>query len=858
MSDRITEVYRIFLSSTAIDLQEHRRKVSDAIMRLGDLPVGMEQFGALPSDPVDVCQRKARQCDALVVMVAHRYGWVPGVDEGGDGHKSITWLEVEAALGAGKPIFAFLVDPTFGWSAAKEQDLLSEADDDAEALKIYKKVQALKDFRTFLEREAGLTRDTFTTPDDLAVKVATSLANWARQGERRPAEPTRRSYEFRVVHPLQPAPHFRGRKTLLANLHRWWKDVADPDRVRSLVAIGGAGKTAVVERFLDEIKDEPLRGSVLVWSFYEEPNTDAFLRAACVVFAGEEGEGAGGRLERLQRALAGSEPHLLVLDGLERVQSPGKGGRARGELEDHQLKNVLRSIAGGLGRTRAVVTSRFKLTDLELWEGAGCRTHALDVLDKPSAVGVLEAWGVRGEDEQLLALAEQVGYHALSVSVLGSYLHHFCDGDPNAAEGLKLDEISADDPQAAKLSRILAGYARDLPDAERDLLIRLSVFPRGVSIEVLGYLIDAGGDIAGTLIGANQATLAQLAQRLTDMGLVFRYQRGDRITYTAHPFLRDYFRDLLGVPSEQIHAVVRSKLAGGLDARPETKPREPKMLDRYEALIEHTILAGRVQEAAELYYHGLGGPPWDVHLYHVLADYGRMARILTAFARGGEPEDLAPELQARERASLMNDWGLAAEALGNLPLAEHCFGVATGLDREAGAYKSVSLDLINSAWVARARGAFPSARRHLVESLELAEPDDEYVRQANHSHLAWACHALGEISQAQKHFASTREYDVIVRGTEEPEHLMALGQLEAAREHAWVCLSRSQEEESPQDQSLCHCVLGVLCLPDDVGGARNHLKEVREWTAQTGHMECIIRGHILAAEIGRSTNDLPG
>ena len=28
-------VYRIFLSSTAIDMQEHRKKVSDAIMRMG-------------------------------------------------------------------------------------------------------------------------------------------------------------------------------------------------------------------------------------------------------------------------------------------------------------------------------------------------------------------------------------------------------------------------------------------------------------------------------------------------------------------------------------------------------------------------------------------------------------------------------------------------------------------------------------------------------------------------------------------------------------------------------------------------------------------------------------------------------
>ena len=64
---------------------------------------------------------------ALVVIVAHRYGFVPPVELGGDGVKSITRLEVEAALAAGKPVFAFLIDEKAPWAHAREQDrLLSE------------------------------------------------------------------------------------------------------------------------------------------------------------------------------------------------------------------------------------------------------------------------------------------------------------------------------------------------------------------------------------------------------------------------------------------------------------------------------------------------------------------------------------------------------------------------------------------------------------------------------------------------------------------------------------------------------------------------------------------------------------
>ena len=75
----------------------------------------MEYFVARPGMPLKECCESVEGCDALVVIVAHRYGWVPTADEGGDGTKSITWHEVDAALCAKKPVFAFFVDETGAW-----------------------------------------------------------------------------------------------------------------------------------------------------------------------------------------------------------------------------------------------------------------------------------------------------------------------------------------------------------------------------------------------------------------------------------------------------------------------------------------------------------------------------------------------------------------------------------------------------------------------------------------------------------------------------------------------------------------------------------------------------------------------
>jgi hypothetical protein len=169
---------RIFLSSTAEDLKAHRSRVSEAILRLEHLPVGMESFGADPHDPVSVCRRKVEESDAVVVIVAHRYGWVPRPDGDGDGEKSITRIEVEAGLAAEKPVFAFLVDPKCSWDQPREQDRLLEAKTAEEGEEVRKRVRGLGSFKAFLERDARITRDTFTTPDNLESKVTASLSKW--------------------------------------------------------------------------------------------------------------------------------------------------------------------------------------------------------------------------------------------------------------------------------------------------------------------------------------------------------------------------------------------------------------------------------------------------------------------------------------------------------------------------------------------------------------------------------------------------------------------------------------------------------------------------------------------------------
>ena len=841
---------KVFLSSTAVDLVAHRQVADDTILRLSQQAVVMERFGPLPGEPVAECERKAREADVLVCVVAHRYGFEPEPGRG-----SITRREVEAALAAGKDVLVWIVAQDHPWSEKKEQDRLTDpsvlADPD-HAAAVLRSLQALQEFKSWLR--ASFVCDSFTTPDDLGKKIAVALGNYGREraagGVPAPA-PARG--EVRIVHALQPAPHFHGRGPLLEELGAWAADLASPDRVWALVAPGGSGKTAIAERLVASM--EPGAANVLVWSFYERPDADAFQRECNQLFLGEEEGPAGGRLERLERGLRDGRPHLIVLDGLERVQEEAGGGRLRGELSDHTLKLLLRALAAGLGRARALVTSRFPLVDLEDWSRRGYRDTRLDDLAPEAAVAVLRGWGVVGDEGALAAAADQVGHHALSVAVIGSYLRSFAAGRIEAVADFNLDTVTGDDPRAAKLARVLAFYAQRLPEEERELLARLAVFPRGVSLELLGTVVEAGGEVAGLLVNARPRLLA-LLNSLAARGLVFRYASPEAVTWTAHPFLRDRFRLLLDCPPEQVFAVVADALGAGLEKRPSTLPTEAAELDRYERLIEATRLAGREQEALDLFRYGLGG---FGHLAGVLGEYGRGYRLLAGFCESAQPRDWAPSLSLRRRSFLVNDFALFAGKLGRLAEAQALRQVYDGWISELAEPTESARRLLNSADVAFAMGRLAEAQGFADQAWKEAEAaQDDWLRNVALACRANALHALGEVAAAEADFAAATQLEgqalCSLRGAQHTRHHLDLGDLPAARALVDHSLATAQQNAWNDEIPWFQALLARLALAEG-SDPTAHLDAIRAWSSRTGDMEWIITAHLLAARQSLAVGD---
>jgi hypothetical protein len=172
----------VFISSTVDDLIAYRAAARDAALRSAFQPAMKEYFIASgENQPLVKCLKEVSRADVLIVIVGHRYGWVPQ-DQPGQRAMSITWLECEQAARNGIEILAFLVYERGEWpeSAREVYGLVTAIQQNkatAELLvETQRNVAKLREFRNWLN---GLVvRETFTGVADFRGKAESALRAW--------------------------------------------------------------------------------------------------------------------------------------------------------------------------------------------------------------------------------------------------------------------------------------------------------------------------------------------------------------------------------------------------------------------------------------------------------------------------------------------------------------------------------------------------------------------------------------------------------------------------------------------------------------------------------------------------------
>jgi hypothetical protein len=131
---------------------------------MGHDVIGMEQYVAEGSKPVDRCKADVRSADVYVIIVAWRYGYVPGREASPPDGRSITEIELQEAQASGKQVLAFLLDPEAPWPPNRVDAMSGAPGAGADVSRLRAMLGA--------DYLAGI----FRTPDDLASQVAAAVS----------------------------------------------------------------------------------------------------------------------------------------------------------------------------------------------------------------------------------------------------------------------------------------------------------------------------------------------------------------------------------------------------------------------------------------------------------------------------------------------------------------------------------------------------------------------------------------------------------------------------------------------------------------------------------------------------------
>ncbi|MDQ1611956.1 MAG: hypothetical protein QOG00_1887 [Pyrinomonadaceae bacterium] len=553
------------ISSTALDLPEHRKQIVEACLRQNMLPLRMEDLPANSDEAVAASLKMVEEADVYIGVFANRYGYVPRANN--PRQISITELEYDRAAARKIERLIFVMD--------KSHPITVDDVDIENAPK-------LKAFNERVQTENIV--NFFKSPADLRAEAINSLSKLR--------EPDLNTFHYVSDIPAPPEPFIAHPYTLLQthrlvgrqpelNLLTDW--VARPDspvyraHILNVVAIGGLGKSALTWKWFNDIAPQEMRplAGRLWWSFYESDATfeNFVTRALAYVtrrpLAEVQQTPAPERESQLLNALD-REPFLLVLDGLERIliayarmdaahlsdddydrQTANYVANAHGLppsaaqsfIGEHRLRKTADPRAGAFLRklsnvraSRILVSTRLYPADLQMMTGeplGSCAAKFLTGLADDDALELWRAFGATGARDTLLPIFNRAENHPLLIQALASEVARYrhAPGDFDAWRRAHPDFDPFGLPLVQVKSHVLAFALRGLDDKAQQVLRTVAAFRMPARYDTLSELLIGEGNPC-----ADERKLDEVLTELEDRGLVGWDKRANR--YDLHPLVR--------------------------------------------------------------------------------------------------------------------------------------------------------------------------------------------------------------------------------------------------------------------------------------------------------------------------------
>ena len=598
----------------------------------------------------------------------------------------------------------------------------------------------------------------------------------------------------------------------MTRLDEAWSD--EKTNILSLVAEGGAGKSALVNEWLTRLQADGYRGAdcVLGWSFYSQGSkerataADEFLDWALAKLGVKlETTSASAKGEAIAEALM-TRRALLVLDGVEPLQH-GPGPQA-GQLKDQGLRALLRRFAAAPPRadhSLIVLTSRLAVADIQRFKDGAAPVVDVERLSDEAGAELLRDNDVWGVDRDLKAASHDFGGHPLALTLLASLIKETQNGDVRRRDHIRGLLADADNPRHDQARRVMESYEKEWLAGQPILLAILhcvGLFDRPASGDCLKALRakPAIPGLTDALVGLSDDQWRRAVARLREARLLAPVDPSDPEALDAHPLVREWFGERLRQTNEAAWKAAHSRLYDHLrdTTREGETPTLADLAPLYHA-IAHGCRAGRYQEALdEVYMNRICRrlPDGEIEFYSVnkLGAVGSdLAAISWFFDRPYETP--AAALTPPDRAWVLSEASFGLRAQGRLQEALPAMRAALRMEEEAQDWRNAAIAASNLSETELLVGDVAAAVATAEKSVALADrAGDAFQMMVNRTTQADALHAAGEWEKAAGLFADAErrqrerqpEYPLLysLQGYRYCDLLLSRGRAAEARDRA--------------------------------------------------------------------------
>ncbi|MDQ3803448.1 MAG: toll/interleukin-1 receptor domain-containing protein [Acidobacteriota bacterium] len=552
-----------------------------------------------------------------------------------------------------------------------------------------------------------------------------------------------------------------GRRVELEMLDAVWE--SGGTHVVSLVAWGGVGKSTLVKKWLEQMEADNYRGArrVYAWSFYSQgtnervTSADLFINNALEWF-GDPDPTTGSpwdKGERLAR-LAQREKTLLLLDGLEPLQSPH--ARERGKIKDPALSTLLAELARE-NQGLCLITTREPVTDLAEFPETVLHKDLEQISDEAGRA-LLRVGGVRGTDAALEQATRDFGNHALAVQLLAVYLHDIPGHHVSHASEIPDLDIPVEAGKHPR--RLLAAFERRFgPGPEVELLRLLGLFDRPADSAALAALREAPPipGLTGHVQKLSEADWLRVVEKLRRAKLIApasQYHPDDNLD--AHPLVREHFGQQLKQQNPDAWREGNNRLYEHLKRTTKQFPDTLEEMTPLYAAIAHGCEAGRHQEALDEVFWRRVRRSDEAFSIKKLGAFGAELIALRDFF--DPPWQPVSGLSEIFKAYVLNEAGFVLRSLGQLKESIQPTQVSLEAVISQEDWKEAVIRASNLSDTYLTIGDLSKAFAYAQQSVEFADrSEDRFQSVSSRTTVAATHHQAGRLSEAEGVFREAEQ-----------------------------------------------------------------------------------------------------